>query len=80
VINEEVKQDISDIIIKTLGHKDWEIEDDFTNDLGFDSLDMYNFYMDVESHFKVSINEYDMEGMTKPLDVMIFVESRLKYV
>lgn len=70
----KIREDISEIIRKFLGHDEWGFYNDFVNDLGFDSLDMIEFYMDVEKKLNVTINEFDMEDMTKPEDVVIFVE------
>ena len=49
----------------------------FQNDLGFDSLDVAEFVMELEDQFDIHIEDADVEKLTTVGEVVTFLEGRV---
>ncbi|HLK30331.1 MAG TPA: acyl carrier protein [Puia sp.] len=61
----DIELRIKKIIIEKLGINDCEIPNDasFTNDLGIDSLDLYEVFMEIEKEFEIKIPDEEAEKL-----------------
>ncbi len=53
------------------------MEASFKDDLGADSLDLFDLVMNLEDKFEVSIPAEELEGMATVADVVNYVESHM---
>jgi len=51
---------------------------DFRQDLGIDSLDIFEIIMELEEKFKIEIPTEDLEDMKKVSDLVEYIDSRLE--
>jgi acyl carrier protein len=72
----DVKQKVSEIIVKKLGVEESQITDDanFTKDLGADSLDTVELIMEFEKEFDITIEDSDAEKIQTVKDVISYLE------
>lgn len=75
----ETDNTFKDVINTYVGHDEWEMGDDFANDIGLDSLECVELAMKIERAFNVHINEYDIEDLTTPQKMLDFVETRMSW-
>lgn len=56
---EEIKQEVTDIVVDVLGLEASEVQEssDIQNDLGADSLDVVELAMNVESKFSIDLGD-----------------------
>ncbi|HVM90042.1 MAG TPA: acyl carrier protein [Puia sp.] len=75
-----IESGIKKIIIEKLGIDNCEIPNDasFTNDLGIDSLDLYEILMEVEKEFKMKIDDENAEKLRTPGQLIQFVTNNFK--
>jgi acyl carrier protein len=75
----DVKQRVTEIIIKKLGVEESQITEaaSFTKDLGADSLDTVELIMEFEKEFDLSIEEADAEKIQSVGDVLSYLNSKL---
>ncbi len=75
----DVKQRVTEIIIKKLGVEESQITEaaSFTKDLGADSLDTVELIMEFEKEFDISIEEADAEKIQTVGDVLSYLNSKL---
>lgn len=75
----DVKQKVTEIIVKKLGVEESQITDaaSFTKDLGADSLDTVELIMEFEKEFDISIDEADAEKIQTVGDVISYLNSKL---
>lgn len=75
----DVKQKVTEIIVKKLGVEETQITDaaSFTKDLGADSLDTVELIMEFEKEFDISIDEADAEKIQTVGDVISYLNSKL---
>jgi acyl carrier protein len=61
----EIDSRVKRIIIEKLGIDECEIPNAalFTNDLGIDSLDLYEIFMEIERELEIKIPEEDAENL-----------------
>lgn len=71
---------ISQIIADQIGIERSEISmsSDFKEDLGIDSLDIFEIIMELEEQFDIEIPTEDLEDMKKVADLANYLDDRLK--
>lgn len=71
---------IKKIIAKDLSVSEDKVtmEADFVNDLGADSIDLVEIYMDLEDEFNMSIPDQDLPNIKTVGDLVNFIDSKLK--
>ena len=69
---------IKPIIADQLGveESDINLESSFTNDLGADSLDLFEMVMEFEDEFDIEIPEEDLESIDKVEDIVNYLKSK----
>lgn len=55
-----------------------KIESTFSDDLGIDSLDIFEIVMELEDEFDMEIPTEDLEDMNKVEDLVTYINSKLK--
>ena len=75
----DVKQKVTDIIVKKLGVEESQVTDEanFTKDLGADSLDTVELIMEFEKEFNLTIEDSDAEKILSVGDVVRYLDSKL---
>lgn len=75
----DIKQKVTEIIVKKLGVEESQITDaaSFTKDLGADSLDTVELIMEFEKEFDLSIDEADAEKIQTVGNVVEYLTSKL---
>jgi len=71
---------IKKIIAKNLSISEDKVtmEADFVNDLGADSIDLVEIYMDLEDEFETSIPDQDLPNIKTVGDLVKFIDSKVK--
>lgn len=71
---------VKEIIEEKLGLDDVEItnETSFKDDLGVDSLDLFELVMALEEEFGTEIPSEDLEGLTTVGSVIAYIENKQK--
>ena len=79
-VKSEIEPLIKKIIIEKLGINDCEIPNDasFTNDLGIDSLDLYEVFVGIEKEFEIKIPDEEAEKLRTPSSVINYVKNNFK--
>jgi acyl carrier protein len=74
----EIDAKVKKIIIEKLGIEECEIPNDalFTNDLGIDSLDLYEIFMEVEKELEIRIPDEDAENLRTVGSLINYIKSR----
>ena len=74
----DVKQKVTEIIVKKLGVEETQITDaaNFTKDLGADSLDTVELIMEFEKEFNITIEDNDAEKIQTVGDVVSYLTSK----
>ena len=74
----DVKQKVSEIIVKKLGVEETQITDEanFTKDLGADSLDTVELIMEFEKEFNLTIEDADAEKIQTVGDVVRYLTEK----
>ena len=69
---------IKKIIAKNLSISEDKVtmEADFVNDLGADSIDLVEIYMDLEDEFNTSIPDQDLPNIKTVGDLVKFIDTR----
>jgi acyl carrier protein len=67
VVAEQIDMDVEEI----------KLESTFSEDLGIDSLDIFEIVMELEEEFKIEIPTEDLEGMDKIEDLVVYVNNKL---
>lgn len=70
---------IKTIIAAQVGIEEEKIllSSDFKNDLGIDSLDIFEIIMALEEEYSIEISTEDLEGMDKVADLVNYMNSRI---
>lgn len=66
VVAEQVDIDVEEI----------KLESSFSEDLGIDSLDIFEIVMELEEEFGMEIPTEDLEGMTKIEDLVKYINEK----
>jgi len=74
-MNKEVKQIIEDKL--GLMESDYELDSDFREDLGCDSLDMMDLTMTIEKEFNIMIPDDDVYSINTVQQLMDYVDKRI---
>jgi acyl carrier protein len=76
----DLKQKVTDIIVKKLGVEESQVTDtaNFTKDLGADSLDTVELIMEFEKEFDVTIEDADAEKIQTVGNVLSYLQSKGK--
>lgn len=71
---------IKKIIAKNLSISEDKVtmEADFVNDLGADSIDLVEIYMDLEDEFNMSIPDQDLPNIKTVADLVNFIDEKIK--
>ncbi len=71
---------IKKIIAKNLSISEDKVtlESDFVNDLGADSIDLVEIYMDLEDEFNMSIPDQDLPAIKTVADLVNFIDNKIK--
>lgn len=69
---------VKDIIVDKLGVEPEEVElnASFTDDLGADSLDLFEFVMELEDEFDMEISNEDVEQIKTVQDAVNYIEAQ----
>lgn len=69
---------IKEIIVENLGvePEEVELEASFMDDLGADSLDLFEFVMELEDEFDMEISNEDVETILTVEDAINYIESK----
>lgn len=69
---------VKDIIVDKLGVEPEEVElnASFTDDLGADSLDLFEFVMELEDEFDMEIANEDVEQIKTVQDAVNYIEAQ----
>ena len=67
------------IIAKNLSISEEKVtmEADFVNDLGADSIDLVEIYMDLEDEFETSIPDQELPNIKTVADLVKFIDSKV---
>ena len=70
---------IKSIIAKNLSISEEKVtmESDFVNDLGADSIDLVEIYMDLEDEFEMSIPDQELPNIKTVGDLVKFIETKI---
>lgn len=70
---------IKKIIAKNLSISEDKVtlEADFVNDLGADSIDLVEIYMDLEDEFNMSIPDQDLPNIKTVGDLVKFIDAKI---
>ncbi|RNC28610.1 MAG: Acyl carrier protein [Candidatus Dichloromethanomonas elyunquensis] len=70
---------IREIIAEQVGMEEEKItlDSDFKEDLGIDSLDIFEIIMEIEEVYAIEIPTEDLEGMGKVADLVRYLDSRV---
>ncbi|NLI92298.1 MAG: acyl carrier protein [Peptococcaceae bacterium] len=70
---------VSRIVAEQVGIKAEEVtmDSDFKEDLGIDSLDIFEIIMELEEKFSLEIPTEDLEGMKKVADLVQYLDKRI---
>ena len=80
VVNKsEIIEKIRKIIVEKLGVEESSLSDNasFTNDLGLDSLDVLETFMEFEKEFGIKITDEDAEKLTTVRSVIDYIVARV---
>ncbi|MGN1259088.1 MAG: acyl carrier protein [Christensenellales bacterium] len=71
---------VKKIIAKNLSVDESKVtmESDFVADLGADSIDLVEIYMDLEDEYKMSIPDNELPNIKTVGDLVNFVDSKIK--
>jgi acyl carrier protein len=74
----EIDLRVKKIIIEKLGIKECEIPNDalFTNDLGIDSLDLYEIFAEIEREFEIKIPDEDAENLRTVRSLINYIKNK----
>lgn len=69
---------IRKVIAEHLDMKEGEISltSNFSDDLGIDSLDIFEIVMELEDEFEVEIPSEDLEGINKVQELVNYIDSK----
>lgn len=72
----DLKQKVTEIIVKKLGVEESQVTDEasFTKDLGADSLDTVELIMEFEKEFDITIEDNDAEKIQTVGNVIKYLE------
>jgi acyl carrier protein len=75
----DLKQRVTEIIVKKLGVEESQITDEasFTKDLGADSLDTVELIMEFEKAFDITIEDSDAERIQTVGNVVAYLQEKL---
>ncbi len=78
--NIDIESRVKKIIIEKLGIDDCEIPNSasFTNDLGIDSLDLYEMFMKIEKEFRIRIADEELEKFRSVNDIIHYLKNDFK--
>lgn len=76
MVFEKLKEIICDYF--EIEEEEFTTEASFTNDFGFDELDLADLSMDVEDVFEVEVTEEDLEKIATVGDLVNFIEKNIK--
>ena len=77
--HEEIVKQVKDVIVDKLGAEESEVTetDNFTNDLGADSLDTVELLMEFERVFGIKIPDEDASQIATVADAVKYVEEKV---
>ncbi|MCY6485283.1 acyl carrier protein [Clostridium aestuarii] len=61
-----------------MNEEEIKLESTFEDDLGIDSLDIFEIVMELEDEFKMEIPSEDLEEMEKVKDFVTYINSKAK--
>lgn len=76
----DLKQKVTEIIVKKLGVEESQITDEasFTKDLGADSLDTVELIMEFEKEFDITIEDSDAERIQTVGNVVAYLTEKIQ--
>jgi acyl carrier protein len=77
-VKSEIDARVKKIIIEKLGIDVCEIPDNvlFKNDLGIDSLDLYEIFMEIEKELEIKIPDEDAENLLTVGSVVKYIKQK----
>ena len=74
----EIDSRVKKIIIEKLGIEECEIPNDalFANDLGIDSLDLYEIFMEIERQLEIKIPDEDAENLHTVRSLINYIKNK----
>lgn len=71
---EKVKKVVAEHL--SMDENEIKLESSFADDLGIDSLDIFEIVMELEEEFEMEIPTEDLEGMNKVSDLVAYINSK----
>lgn len=68
--DDDIFERIENILVNKLGHKDIKLDSNIISDLGADSLDMVEIFLEIERKFEVKIDKEQRKNITKVSDII----------
>ena len=75
-----VFEKVKDVIVEQLGIDEAEVkmEANFSDDLGIDSLEIFEIVMSLEEAFEIEIPNEDIENIKDVKGIVTYIEEKLK--
>jgi acyl carrier protein len=79
-MEETIIEDVKGLIVKVVNGDENLItpEANLKDDLGFDSLDRVELFLDIESHFSIIIPDDQMENLNTIGELIMFINENVK--
>lgn len=73
-----ILEKVKGIIAKQIGMEaeELDVNASFTNDLGIDSLEIFEIVISLEEEFQIEIANEDIEGVKNTVDIAKFIEKK----
>lgn len=74
-----ILEKVKGIIAKQIGMEaeELDVNASFTNDLGIDSLEIFEIVISLEEEFQIEIANEDIEGVKNTVDIAKFIEKKI---
>lgn len=74
-----ILEKVKGIIAKQIGMEaeELDVNASFTDDLGIDSLEIFEIVISLEEEFQIEIANEDIEGVKNTLDIAKFIEKKI---
>lgn len=78
LVKSEIDSRVKKIIIEKLGIDECEIPDNalFKSDLGIDSLDLYEIFMEIEKELEIKIPDEDAENLLTVGSLINYIKNK----
>lgn len=76
-----ILEKVKGIIAKQIGveAEELDVNASFTDDLGIDSLEIFEIVISLEEEFQIEIANEDIEGVKNTVDIAKFIEKKIGF-